>query len=71
VVDSRGVHKQVCFTRAYAETEPAKCISVLVDAGLVVCADEHKRHRLILNAIVRAEVPLAYGIVKDGPNEDR
>ena len=38
----------------------------LVDAGLVVYSDDHKRHRLILNAIVRAEVPLAYGVVKAG-----
>jgi Domain of unknown function (DUF927) len=66
VIDSRGVHKLVCFSRAYAETEPAKCMSALIDAGLVVYADEHKRHRLILNAVVRAEVPLAYGIVKTG-----
>jgi hypothetical protein len=66
VVDARGVHKLVCFPRAYAETEPAKCMSALVDAGLVVYIDDQKRHRVILNAIVRAEVPLAYGIVKTG-----
>jgi Domain of unknown function (DUF927) len=66
VVDPRGVHKLVCFSRAYAETDPAKCMSALVDAGLVVYADDHKRHRLILNAVVRAEVPLAYGVVKTG-----
>ena len=45
---------------------PPSVLSVLVDAGLVVYADEHKPHRLILNAIVRAEVPLAYGVVKPG-----
>jgi Domain of unknown function (DUF927) len=66
VIDSRGVHKLVCFSSAEAETEPAKCISALVDAGLVVYADAMKRHRLILNAVVRAKVPLAYGIVKTG-----
>ena len=38
----------------------------LVDAGLIVYSDEIRRHRLILNAVVRAEVPLAYGIVKTG-----
>jgi hypothetical protein len=66
VVDPRGVHKQVCFTRAEAETKPADCMRSLVDAGLVVHIDDEKRHRRILNAIVRAEVPLAYGIIKAG-----
>jgi hypothetical protein len=66
VIDPRGVHKMVCFPRAEAETEPAKCMSALVDAGLVVYSDDVKRHRFILNAVVRAEVPLAYGIVKTG-----
>ena len=40
VVDERGDHKLVCFTRAEAETEPAKCMSALVDAGLVVYSDD-------------------------------
>jgi hypothetical protein len=66
VTDLRNVHKLVCFSRAEAETEPANCMRALVDAGLVVYADHAKRHRLILNAIVRAEVPLAYGVVKTG-----
>jgi hypothetical protein len=66
VVDLRGVHKLVCFTRAAAETDQASCMRVLVDAGLVVYADGIQRHRLILNAVVRAEVLLAYGIVKTG-----
>jgi hypothetical protein len=38
----------------------------LVDAGLIVYVDDEKRHRRILNAVVRANVPLAYGIVKTG-----
>jgi hypothetical protein len=63
VVDPRGVHKQICFTRAEAETKPADCMRSLVD---VVHIDDEKRHRRILNAIVRAEVPLAYGIIKAG-----
>jgi hypothetical protein len=66
VVDPRGVHKLVCFPRADAETDPANCMRALVDAGLVVYADQVRRHRLILNAVVRAKVPLAYGIVKTG-----
>jgi hypothetical protein len=66
VTDLRGVHKLVCFSHAEAETEPAACMSALVDAGLVVYTDEAKRHRLILNAVVRAKVPLAYGVVKTG-----
>src|ERR1700683_4979307 len=39
VIDPRGVHKPAYLSRAMAETEPAKCMSVLVDAGLVVYAD--------------------------------
>jgi hypothetical protein len=66
VTDLRGVHKLVCFSRAKAETEPTFCMSELVDAGLVVYADDATRHRLILNAVVRAKVPLAYGVVKTG-----
>ena len=38
----------------------------LVDAGLVVYSDDQRRSRLILNAVVRAKVPLAYGIEKTG-----
>ena len=42
-------------------------MSALADRGPVVCADQwDKRHRLILNAVVRAEVKLAYGVVKTG-----
>jgi putative DNA primase/helicase len=66
VVDQRGAHKLVCFTRAEAETKPAECMSALVDAGLVVYSDLEKRSRLILNAVVRAIVPLAFGIEKTG-----
>jgi putative DNA primase/helicase len=66
VTDPRNVHKLVCFSRAEAETEPANCMRALVDAGLVVYVDDAKRHRTILNAIVRAEVPLAYGVAKTG-----
>jgi hypothetical protein len=66
VVDPRGARKEVCFTRADAETKAGECMRVLTDAGLVVFCDEEKRHRYILNAVVRAEIPLAYGIVKAG-----
>jgi hypothetical protein len=66
VIDSRHVHKPVCFPCAQAETEPAKCMGALVDAGLLVFVDDARRHRLILNAVIRAKVPLAYGIVKTG-----
>jgi hypothetical protein len=66
VTDPRGVHKPVCFTRAKAETLSAACMSELVDAGLIVYVDDEKRHRRILNAVVRAKVPLAYGVVKTG-----
>lgn len=66
VVDQRGAHKLVCFTRAEAETAEANCMRALVDAGLVVYSDDTRRPRLILNAVVRAKVPLAYGIEKTG-----
>ena len=66
VVDQRGDHKLVCFTRAEAETNAADCMRALVDAGLVVYSDDQRRLRLILNAVVRAKVPLAYGIEKTG-----
>ena len=66
VVDQRGAHKLVCFSRAEAETDAAECVRALVDAGLVVYSDDQKRSRLILNAVVRAKVPLAYGIEKTG-----
>jgi hypothetical protein len=66
VTDPRSVHKLVYFMRAEAETAPANCMRTLVDAGLAVYVDDEKRHRRILNAIVRAEVPLAYGVVKTG-----
>ena len=66
VIDKRGDRRLVCFTCAEAETKPAECMSALVDAGLVVYSDDQKRLRLILNAVVRAKVPLAYGIEKAG-----
>jgi uncharacterized protein (DUF927 family) len=66
VVDLRGVHKLVCFSRAEAETDAASCMRALVDSGLTVYSDDQKRSRLILNAVVRAKVPLAYGIEKTG-----
>ena len=66
VVDQRGAHRLVCFTRAEAETKPAECMSALVDAGLVVYSDDQKRSRFILNAVVRAKAPLAYSIEKTG-----
>ena len=63
---SGATRRLVCFTCAEAETKPAECMSALVDAGLVVYSDDQKRSRLILNAVVRAKVPLAYGIEKTG-----
>ena len=66
VIDKRGDRRLVCFTCAEAETKPAECMSALVDAGLVVYSDDQRRSRLILNAVVRAKVPLAYGIEKTG-----
>jgi hypothetical protein len=66
VVDPRGVRKEVAITSADAETDAAKCMRTLTNAGLVVYADDLKRHRLILNAVMRAEVPLAYGLIKTG-----
>jgi hypothetical protein len=41
-------------------------VRTLVDAGLIVYSDDPRRSRLILNAVVRAKVPLAYGIEKTG-----
>jgi Domain of unknown function (DUF927) len=66
VVDPRGVKKEVVITSADAETDAAKCMRTLSSAGLVVHSDDIKRHRFILNAVVRAKVPLAYGLVKTG-----
>ena len=65
-VDPRGVRKQVVITSADAETDAAKCMRTLSSAGLVVHSDDLKRHRFILNAVVRADVPLAYGLIKTG-----
>ncbi len=66
LINSRGQYKQVSFSCAAAETDAASCVRALVDAGLVVHTDHQKRSRLILNAVVRANVPLAYGLVRTG-----
>ena len=67
VVDPRGVKKEVVITSADAETDASKCMRTLSSAGLVVHSDDLKRHRFILNAVVRADVPLAYGLINSGP----
>ena len=52
VVDQRGAHRLVCFTRAEAETKPANACVRSSTAGLVVYSDDQKRSRTILNAVV-------------------
>ena len=64
--DTRGIDKEVRVSCGDAATDPSKCIHELASAGLLIHVEDPKLYRVVLKAVVHANVPLAYRLVKAG-----